>query len=306
MKIGIIGDGIHSKRIQKILKKKRLNFIIYKSKKPNYFNKFEFDKIKNCKIIFILSPNKTHLNYLKLLHTNRYIFCEKPPVVRKKELKILKKINSKKIYFNFNKRFSNFSLILQKKEKFKLGKLIYGSLITSHGLAQKNDYLKNWRSKKLSNRKGVFETVLIHDIDLINYIFGIKRIKQINLNNTSNRGDSIDTASIQLILKNNSIINIFSTYNSSYNESAHLLFENGLIIKNYKSLNVCGPTKTFNKKGMFIKPPNLLQKVISPKKDYEESLEKSVNYFLKHAKKNLSFKKKEFNCSIKSNEIMLG
>ena len=32
-KIGIIGDGIYSKRIQKILKKLNLNFIIYKPRR---------------------------------------------------------------------------------------------------------------------------------------------------------------------------------------------------------------------------------------------------------------------------------
>ena len=43
MKIGIIGIGGHSKRIQKILKKKKLNFFIYKPKKPNYFDKISFE-----------------------------------------------------------------------------------------------------------------------------------------------------------------------------------------------------------------------------------------------------------------------
>ena len=43
MTIGIIGNGGHSKRIQKILKKKKLSFFIYKPKKPKYFNKTDFD-----------------------------------------------------------------------------------------------------------------------------------------------------------------------------------------------------------------------------------------------------------------------
>ena len=68
MKIGIIGNGNHSKRIQKILKKKGLSFLIYKPKKPKYFEKKDFEDIKKCKIIFILSPNKTHFNYIKSLY----------------------------------------------------------------------------------------------------------------------------------------------------------------------------------------------------------------------------------------------
>ena len=46
MKIGLIGNGVHSKRIQKILKKKKLNFLIYKPKKPYYFEK---KKIRTAK-----------------------------------------------------------------------------------------------------------------------------------------------------------------------------------------------------------------------------------------------------------------
>ncbi len=305
MKIGIIGNGNHSKRIQKILKKKGLSFLIYKPKKPKYFEKKDFEDIKKCRIIFILSPNKTHFDYIKSLYKNRYIFCEKPPVTNKKDLKLLNTINSGKIYFNFNKRFSNLSSIIQKKTKYKLGKIIYGSLITSHGLAQKKNYLKNWRSNKSKSKKGVFEMVSIHDVDLINYIFDISKITNLNLTNTSKKGSSIDTASCQLVLKSGSIINIFSTYNSSYNETVYLLFENGMIIKNEEKLVVRGPTKTFNKKGMFIKPPIIFERNILAENDYKNSLEKSVSYFLKHSVKNTKFKKRDFITSIKSNKIML-
>ena len=48
MKIGVIGDGVHSKRIQKILIKKKLNFYIYKPNKPYYFNKEKFSILKKC------------------------------------------------------------------------------------------------------------------------------------------------------------------------------------------------------------------------------------------------------------------
>ena len=305
MKIGLIGNGKHSKRIQDILEKKKLKFFIYKPKKPKYYNKSEFKKLEECKIIFILSPNKTHFYYLKLLSKKRFIFCEKPPVTNKKDLYQLKKMNYKKIFFNFNRRFSSFSEVLKKTNDLNLGKIIYGSFITSHGFAQKKDYQKNWRSKKHNNKKGIFETVSIHDVDLLNHIYGIKNITIVNLDNTSGKGDSIDTASAQIILKNNSKINIFSTYNSAYNESVNLLFENGLVIKNYNSISIYSPANTFNKKGFFIKPPIILKKNISSQNDYNESLKNSVDYFLKIAKKKLKFNKKDFICSINSNELIL-
>ncbi len=305
MKIGIIGDGKHSKRIQIILKKKKLKFYVYKPDRPKYFNEIEFNKLEKCNIIFILSPNRTHFNYLKLLSNNRYIFCEKPPVTTKKDLNHLKKMNYKKIYFNFNKRYSLLSEVLKKTKVLKLGKIIYGSFITSHGFAQKIDYPKNWRSKKQNNKKGIFETVSIHDIDLLNYIYGIKKIKIINLDNTSNKGNSVDTASSQIILKNNIKVNIFSTYNSAYNESVYLLFENGLVIKNYNSVSVYSPTNTFDKNGFFKKPPIIYKNKISSQRDYNKSLQNSVNYFLKIVKKKLQFNKKDFICSINSNKLIL-
>ena len=100
MKIGIIGNGSHSKKIQQILKKKKLSYFVYKPTKPHYFDEKKFIYLKKCKIIFILSPNNTHYKYIKSLYKGRYIFCEKPPVNKKKDLSELKKLKSKKIYFN--------------------------------------------------------------------------------------------------------------------------------------------------------------------------------------------------------------
>ena len=146
MKVGLIGNGGHSKRIQKILKKKKINFFLYKPARPVYYDKKNYAKLKECNVIFIITPNGTHYNYIKKLHSHRYIFCEKPPVNSHNELKKLKKINSKKIYFNYNARFSKISEILKKRNQYKLGNLMHANLVLSHGLAQKKEYKKNWRS----------------------------------------------------------------------------------------------------------------------------------------------------------------
>ena len=55
MRIGIIGNGKHAQRIKKILNKKKLKFFIYKPDRPNYFNSNDFNRLKDCKVIFILS-----------------------------------------------------------------------------------------------------------------------------------------------------------------------------------------------------------------------------------------------------------
>ena len=43
MKAGLIGNGNHSKRIQKILKRKNINFFLYKPSRPNYYNIEDFE-----------------------------------------------------------------------------------------------------------------------------------------------------------------------------------------------------------------------------------------------------------------------
>ena len=107
MKIGIIGDGGHSKKIKSILKKKKFKFFIFKQNKPNYFDDVEFNRLKKCNVIFIITPNSSHYTYIKKLYKNRYIFCEKPPVNNKIKFSKIKKIKSNKIFFNYNFRFSN-------------------------------------------------------------------------------------------------------------------------------------------------------------------------------------------------------
>ena len=51
MEVGIVGKGHHSKRIQKILKKKKINFFLYKKLKDPIKNNIELNKLKKFKII---------------------------------------------------------------------------------------------------------------------------------------------------------------------------------------------------------------------------------------------------------------
>ena len=87
LKIGLIGDGVHSKRIQKILKSLKLKFIIYKPQKNNFKKKYaKLSELEKCNTIFIISPNDSHLFYINKFKDKSYIFCEKPPTNIKKEI----------------------------------------------------------------------------------------------------------------------------------------------------------------------------------------------------------------------------
>ena len=54
------------------------------------------------------------------------------------ELNRIKKLNLDKVYFNFNFRFSKIANILTNRKKYNLGKLLYGEVVSAHGLAYKN------------------------------------------------------------------------------------------------------------------------------------------------------------------------
>ena len=305
MKVGLIGNGVHSRRIQRILKSKKINFLLYKPTRPSYYDKKNYNKLKECDVIFILTPNGTHFNYIKNLHAHRYIFCEKPPVNSLNELKKLKKINSKKIYFNYNTRFSKISEILKKRNQYTLGNLMHASLVLSHGLAQKKEYKKNWRSNIKKCPKGVYEVVSIHLIDLINFHFKIDKIQKPTLLNQSSVGNSYDSSVLEIILKNKAVVSIFSTYNSPYATRYFFLFENGIIEQIDNNLIVRGPTMNLDSKGFFKKPNVIKSFNVNDNNDYNFSLKESINFFLNTAKKKKSFNKNIFECSIKSNSLIL-
>ena len=293
MKVALIGNGTQSKRIQKILDKKKIKYEIYTSS-DNIIKKNDKKKFKNFSSIFILTPINNHIEYLKFFN-NKFIFCEKPPVNDLNSLKLLRKINFKKVYFNFNFRFSKLSQILNNRKKYNLGKILNIKIILSHGLAKKKEYFKNWRSNKKKCPTGVFEIVLIHYIDLINKYFGIKNFKSINLSNSSNCGTGYDTAECDLVLNDGySKANLFATYNGPLIKKILLLFDNGVIEQNEDKIKINGPAKNFDSKGFFIKPKCIKYYKIGEKKDYEQSLEKSVTFFLESIKKNRTFKKKNF------------
>ncbi len=88
----------------------------------------------------------------------------------------------------------------------------------------KKEYGYSWRSDIKKSPKGVYEIVSIHWIDLINFHFGIKKINKPSLLNFSRIDNSFDASSVQIELKNRSIVNIFSTYNSAYSKRLFFLF----------------------------------------------------------------------------------
>ncbi len=306
LRIGIIGQGSQYNRISKILKNKGIKFITYKPpRNKNYFDRKKFIELKKSNVIFILSPNDTHLKYIKLLQGNRFIFCEKPPVNKLNDLKELKKIKNNKIYFNYNFRFSKISEILKNIKLFELKELLYATIITGHGLGFKKDYHKSWRSNRKICKKGVFEIVSAHWIDLINYHFHIKKIQNLNLRNYIKNTNGIDNSYCKILLKNNSEVNIFSSYSTPLIEKMIFVFSNGIVEQNDNFIEIRGPAMNLDKNNYFKKPKLIKRINLNGDQDYNLSLKKSVTYFLEHAYKNKKFTEEHLKKSLASNNFII-
>ena len=305
LKVCIIGDGIHSKRIQKILKINKVNFYIYKPETKKDYKKKNLKELKKFNVFFIISPNHTHYHYIKSLYKNGYIFCEKPPTNNRSELKKLKRIDSKKIYYNFNFRFSKISQILKNRNKYNLGKLIYANIISGKGLAFKPEYKKNRRSNAKVCPKGVFEMVTIHWLDLIYHLFNVTKIHKPQLTNLSKVGTSYDNSNIKLEIDKKILAEIFCTYTSPLVDKKIFIFKNGIVEQNENVISIKGPAINYDK-NKFFKSPKTIKKInISEKKDYQESLSKSVKFFLDTTNKKKNFSKKENSQSLQVNKMIL-
>jgi hypothetical protein len=140
---------------------------------------------------------------------------------------------------------------------------------------------------------------------LINFLFNVTSIEKPKLINTSKIGNSYDTSLVEIKLKNKCFVNIFSTYNSAYCQKLFFLFDNGIIEQKDNIIKISGPSLIFDKKGFF-KSPKILKKLkVNENKEYKDTLDESVSYFLTIARNKKKFNKKNWVTSIKSNDLIL-
>jgi len=305
LKICIIGDGTHSKRIQSILRKKLLKFEIYKPKNKKKYKLENIKKLKTYDAVIIASPDDTHFHYIKELYRDCYIFCEKPPTNNLSDFKKLKLIDTDKLYFNFNFRFSKFAQTILESDKFNLGNLVYANLLNCHGLALKKEYSKSWRANRKRNKTGIMGIVSIHLIDLLNYTYGINKIISNRVLNLSKYGNSYDNNIIRIKLNNDAVADIFCSYTVPLISKDTFIYDNGVIEKDSSSITIKGPALNLNKNN-FIKSPKILKKInFDDVQDSMNSIEKSITYFMSKVISGKKFKKVEAQIGLKSNSYVL-
>ena len=157
-KIGIIGAGKHFKKnIYPILKKSKFfkisTFLKYKKKNFKGYT-FESEDVffkKNLDFVYIATPNSSHDKYIiKSLEANFHVICEKPFVIKKKNIKKILDLskNKKKLIFEafmymYHPMFTEIKKIIKSS---KFGKLKYIVSNWKHpSLDRKNSqYSKNF------------------------------------------------------------------------------------------------------------------------------------------------------------------
>ncbi len=302
MNIGVIGYKNHAKRIIDGINGCGINCsleIYHPTKVDGVITTNNFDDIVRCDSVFICSPNDTHLFYVKeLIKQNEFsgkIFCEKPPVNTKKDLKEMRKIcldNSGRVYFNFNFRKSRVSNILSNDLK-KLGRPIQVSVSITHGLAFKDGYKESWRSQRETHPLGVLETVSVHWIDLFISLFGkVKEFKVLNSISSKN-GTAYDTSSLFILHTSGVVTNIFASYASCKNFFLTYQGTNGVAFLNSNGVKLHYPRDSFDQSGNFVFPGVKETIEYSEKDDYTNSLNNSIRYFwnVQLAKENWKIKR---------------
>ncbi len=245
-------------------------------KKIKFINNIKSINQDNIFFVIIASSTYKHSNEINFFLKKRInIFCEKPISNNLKSLQnIRKKIIDNKIYFYVNYQLKKNNLVKKFMSKIK-GNKIY------HINARVGYNLKYWRKNKIrkssyyiNTRKGggvIFE--LVHEINLIRYIFGdisnIKTIKNRNL-----LKDAEDQA-----------LSLFKTKKNI----PGVLIQDMLSEKKERYLQVLTPKNSikldFIKNKIFIFNNRTIKTITNKKEDQLDLIKKNIKSYIKWIKK---------------------
>jgi len=323
IEVAVIGYRNHSRRIISILEKdnniSKILCFCYKKKicselnrnKSSYKTTYssDFSEVKKMKNIFISTPSKTHVYYIKkTVKNSKLIYCEKPSCTSKKDLKFLKKLPNRykrKIFFGYNLLHSEPFKLYQKFFKNKEnGKPIYANAILSNGIAFLKKFKNNWRFNSKADR---FEKISgnngSHMINMFLHLFGkIKKIKILEKGISNKK--IVDISNINIIFNNGACVDIFLSYASPYSEKISFYFSNSILCTENKFTYFFHPRNYFNKLGMFTESKKKI--LLSHKNGWDStSLKRSINFFIKIIKKRKSFNIYDFKKALITSEIII-
>ena len=215
-------------------------------------------------------------------------------------------MKKKRVHFNFNLRFSELKKMLdQYLNSDLIGKPIQINIVASMGLAFKEKYLQNWRSDGEQNMHNIIENVSIHWIDLVNYYFGKNNESSYFPRLISKNGTSYDTGLVNIEFENGLVASIFNSYATPSMNDIIIIGTNGSIVFSDDTMQIFSPRDSFDEKGLFIKPKCVVKTEFNFNSMIQDSLQKSLDYFLSHIENSEMFDISDFNKSIVSNSIVL-
>ena len=314
LNLGIIGYRNHAARLISFLEKNsecEINYIYHPTKSLDDRFTNNFSNLYDCDAVIIASPNKTHYEYIEKLtkNFNGYIFCEKPPVISFDELKNLEKLPNEwkqKIFFDFMLRFSDLSeLIKNKINSDELGTIIHIDIHATKGLAFKKEYPNSWRADGKTNLHNILDANTIHHLDLVNLHLGkIDKLTYLP-SLVSKNGTSFDTSYVILRYENGTTLSIFNSYATPLINDISIIGTNGHLTIRNNHLQIQSPRDTFDKNGLFTNPPISFQSDFLISNDVENSLKKSLDYFISHVRETKNFDLKHFDTSMQTNRLIL-
>jgi predicted dehydrogenase len=315
LNLGIIGYRNHAAKLISYIEERsdcKINFIYHPTKQledKRFTN--NFSDLYSCDAVVISSPNHTHFEYIKKLtkNYNGYIFCEKPPVTNYNELEKLNNLPSnqkQRIFFDFVFRFSNLNdLIKQEICSEELGQIIHIDIFSSKGLAFKKEYADSWRADGKNNLHNILDAYTIHYVDLINLHLG-KIDKSFYLPSlVSKKGTSYDTSYVVLRYENDVTLSIFNSYSTPLINEISIIGTNGHLTIRNNQLLIHSPRDTFDKDGLFTDPPINRSLNFNLSEDGENSLRKSLDFFINKVQTKEEIPIEYFDTSVTTNRIIL-
>ena len=300
VKICIIGYKNHAIRLQKILHELGYqDTFLYNHNIHTKKSLVDFD------VFFIASPNDTHVSWIEFLSRfDKYIFCEKPPAIGVEEFAKISRYDPK-LYFNFNYRFTELSKIT--KEYLlnnKLGSILYMNCVSSTGIAFQKNYENDWRFVGDNLFSSVVGNVGIHYIDMIGYI--LEGIDCVDIKCSHITEKKLPDTSKISIQKDNIFADILVSYAAPFKNETTVVFENGCLYLNDGILSLAYPRDTFDNSGRYITPTSeVIFDGKNAKQYFDESLMKSISFFMKHAKNNIDISSKYYEQSINTTNLIL-
>jgi len=311
--IGIIGYRNHAQRLITLVEnnsKCNLKHIFHPNKTiTDDRGTNDFSLLFDCDVIIIASPNKTHYDYLKKLQSfSGYVFCEKPPVVNLDELNKLEKFPesvNKKIFFNFNYRFSELNNLFDTYINSRdIGEIVFIEIISSQGLAFKQEYTNSWRADGINNKFNLLDTVTIHYLDLITQHFGVSKNQFYFPKLISKNGSSFDTGQLLLEYKKFNV-SIINSYVTPFIGELSIIGTNGYVSIKNGILEVRTPRDTLDENNLFITPPIFLTKKFDIQNDYNSSLKNSFDFFISNVLDKKEFDPLLYETSLKTIRLIL-